>query len=480
MDDHRSAGHAVTDRAAGAASLEHGRLLGGGTIIGSFFIEGIMKLAWLLACCSWLGCGNGESGPCTPGQSVMCTGPGGCAGAQICAGDGKSFTACDCGDAGVPDDASMDLSMAPDLTPPPANGQVLLADVGGTAYRPGASAGTEISSPYAHLLLTVPSFAMFATAPQYADPTLSQAPGALHGCIANRYDLSAGPFPPTDVDVGVVSYHGYTTALFSADARTTTSLYTTPVPDTIRCAWGGAVVPYYGCVFGGTSTDMANTVEGESTSAVVFPAFPPVPPYSSTGTCPAGTTMRTGGITTVCEQHPIATGSNLVDAIAGGSGWGALSNQAVPVTGTISDPVTVISVGGAAPANPADPLAGVVLDGSSDVTITWSCDGSNTAGSGCPSGPSGLLDLATLIAVASPNPRSMFAITGAYGVAQCTEQLGPGTVTLSKAAVMRMLGSQTGGSISLSLIRLSVNPASTMGHNVFFSGGKGYYALLSH
>jgi hypothetical protein len=176
----------------------------------------------------------------------------------------------------------------------------------------------------------------------------------------------------------------------------------------------------------------------------------------------------------------MATGSSLVDAIAGGSGWGALSNEAVPITGTLGDAVNVISVSGAAPANPADPLAGVVIDGSSDVAITWSCDGSNTAGGGCPMGPAGYLDLTTLIAVTSPNPRSMFAITGAYGIAQCTEQLGSGTVTLSKAAQLKLLGGQTGGSISLSLIRLSVNPATTMGHNVFFSGGKGWFSLQNH
>ncbi len=36
-------------------------------------------------------------GGCTPGQSQACAGPAGCDGYQVCAPDGKSFGACDCG-----------------------------------------------------------------------------------------------------------------------------------------------------------------------------------------------------------------------------------------------------------------------------------------------------------------------------------------------------------------------------------------------
>src|SRR5262249_32906283 len=63
--------------------------------------------AWLLlcggvltsACSSNGGGGTGGSLPqgCVPGQSVACTGPGSCAGYQVCAPDGKSFGACMCG-----------------------------------------------------------------------------------------------------------------------------------------------------------------------------------------------------------------------------------------------------------------------------------------------------------------------------------------------------------------------------------------------
>ena len=72
---------------------------------------------------------------CTPGQSVACTGPGGCAGGQVCAAEGTSFGPCQCGatmpDASVPLDAEppvdaatppQDLRTSPLLAAPPASG----------------------------------------------------------------------------------------------------------------------------------------------------------------------------------------------------------------------------------------------------------------------------------------------------------------------------------------------------------------------
>jgi hypothetical protein len=80
-------------------------------------------------------CGGGSSPlpGCTPGQSMACAGPGGCAGAQICAANGRSFTACLCsggpeltvdagtdGSLGLPVDAAMDRSIDLAIEAPPA------------------------------------------------------------------------------------------------------------------------------------------------------------------------------------------------------------------------------------------------------------------------------------------------------------------------------------------------------------------------
>jgi len=34
--------------------------------------------------------------------------------------------------------------------------------------------------------------------------------------------------------------------------------------------------PYYGCIFGNPTTDMKNTIEGDSPMGVIFPAYPEV------------------------------------------------------------------------------------------------------------------------------------------------------------------------------------------------------------
>jgi hypothetical protein len=86
----------------------------------------MMKFAFALAV-SAAAAGSGGGSVCTPGQSVACVGPGGCAGGQVCAADGRGFGACDC--AGRPDDGGADLPLAdaapPDSGPPdtvPAEG----------------------------------------------------------------------------------------------------------------------------------------------------------------------------------------------------------------------------------------------------------------------------------------------------------------------------------------------------------------------
>lgn len=48
--------------------------------------------------CSGSSSGNGGGGHvCTPGASIACTGPAGCAGGQVCKADGTGYDACNCG-----------------------------------------------------------------------------------------------------------------------------------------------------------------------------------------------------------------------------------------------------------------------------------------------------------------------------------------------------------------------------------------------
>lgn len=80
-------------------------------------------LPLLLATALLLSCGDSPQPVCTPGQSVVCVGPGGCAGRQICRGEGQNFTDCLCTGATAPDaDPAIDRDAGADLavTQPPA------------------------------------------------------------------------------------------------------------------------------------------------------------------------------------------------------------------------------------------------------------------------------------------------------------------------------------------------------------------------
>jgi hypothetical protein len=57
-----------------------------------------LTLSLLLAL--FVACSPSTPKVCTPGQSVACTGPGGCSGGQACKADGSGYEACVCGSGG--------------------------------------------------------------------------------------------------------------------------------------------------------------------------------------------------------------------------------------------------------------------------------------------------------------------------------------------------------------------------------------------
>jgi hypothetical protein len=387
-------------------------------------------------------------------------------------------------DQGLPDFAvNHDMAVQHDLQtddagPPLGTAQLTLADVSGTFYTDNG-AGGERAVPFMHLLVAQQSFPHFAGNPQYVDPGFSSSAGTLHGCTANRYDLAGGVLPNPDEDVGLVSYTGYETAMFSATPAVPTGA-PPPVPDTILCAWGGAALPFYGCQFHTTSDAGLAAAEGLSPTSV---GFPPVPAALLGGSCLPGMTSHNVGVT-VCEQHPfhIDGSTAITQNVQGGGTYGAQTNKRVPSTGGLANGATIVLVNGAAPANPDDPFGGVVLDGSTDLVVKWSCDGSATPGAGCPTGAAGLTDVLGLLAIASTNDRKAFALTPQYGSAQCAEQLGSAsaTVTLTTAAQQRLLMGQTGGSVFVAAVRLKASATVTNGHFVFLTAGAGNFGLIAH
>src|SRR3954469_13496796 len=114
---------------------------------------------WLLGLCVLvcsLSCGGESARVCIPGQSVACTGPGGCAGGQIRNGTGSAFEVCQCGgapatDAGAMSDAGGatpggDDAGQSDAGSTPADGG-LPADGGGTLPDGGVAADGGSMSP---------------------------------------------------------------------------------------------------------------------------------------------------------------------------------------------------------------------------------------------------------------------------------------------------------------------------------------------
>ena len=391
-------------------------------------------------------------------------------------------------DFSVPGDMTMsnaDHTVPPDIAQAKATAQLTLADIVGTFYT--SVGGTENPAPLTHVLFAQQSLKMFASNPQYIDSDFSTSVAAVHGCTANRYNLAAGNAPAPDADAGIVTYSGYATNLFSADARTPPGqLYPPPIPSMINCAIPGASVPFYVCGFGAPSGDLGASVDGEDPNSVVFPM---VPAIAQGGSCTGMQTTHVLGGVTYCEQHPMPAGTTVVEAMSGGNEYGAVSTTGGLALAPIPSLLTIVKINNAAPANPADPLAGIVIDGSADLTIQWSCDGNTTTvGSGCPTGIAGATELVGLLALATNAPRSQFAITPDYGTAQCAEQLGSSnaaiasTVTLKAAAQQQLLQGQAAntGSILVALVSLNATPTQTMGHNVFFTAGAGNFALLKH
>ena len=87
----------------------------------------VVILGWSLLGAHASGCGSSDSNTpaaadaaadtathaCTAGQSVACTGPGGCSGGQVCKSDSSGFDTCICGGPGgdAGSDAANDSSV---------------------------------------------------------------------------------------------------------------------------------------------------------------------------------------------------------------------------------------------------------------------------------------------------------------------------------------------------------------------------------
>ena len=128
---------------------------------------------------------------CTPGQSVACVGPGGCAGGQACNADGTAYAACDCGgstDAGSDDSDATGAAPDADVTQACSdNAAEYCAQLStcspfllSTQYGDTVTCETRLAGAYCNNMVTT-------------EGSSGTADG-LEGCIAAREALSCTDF----------------------------------------------------------------------------------------------------------------------------------------------------------------------------------------------------------------------------------------------------------------------------------------------
>jgi hypothetical protein len=358
-----------------------------------------------------------------------------------------------------------------------------------------------------------------------SDPSsdLSLAPPS--GCTINRF--STTNLPPPDGDAGLITISGWNQHVIGVSASGTGATGDTMYP--IGCARGGpAMGSRYGCGFAGMMNADGGGM-GMATGSVVFPMIPhkiftntmppmPVPggtipvaqggwPYTDmecigrfvvpapgepNPTCSPAAPQNCALLLQMCEQSPIALGtSNITETIAGGTDYVAgtkmLGTKDDPDAGVseFPEPLYLVSVtqGGANLAT-MDPLTGgpslsmadAAIDVTKDLKLSFSCDGSGTVASGCP----GITDLAALLVTTSTSPKTAFALALPSGSAECISTVTAGTITIKKAQLAALVGTQTGGSFQLALARLRLLPAMNgNGHTVAYAGGMGVFGFTN-
>jgi hypothetical protein len=390
-----------------------------------------------------------------------------------------------------------DMSM-PDLEPPPGSGFILSADVVGTAFTSGADAGTEVAAPLTHMVqaaVNLPTVAAPATASNFSFDigTLT-----ISGCIANRYDFVT-KFPNPDTNAGVVAVSGYATKLMTPVPKTVNSTgLLGPIPDVIGCVNPITPLPNYLCFY---NPGGSGTLDGASTNAMVFPLIPDTGNMGAGGTHPLylGLCGLTGANCTAadctphnfgggpppaefCEQKVFRSGQTINVNVGGGGGYGASSTNfrvdaddggvRVPTAITITD----IKVGSNS-LGVTDISAITGFDPAQNLTISFSCDGTGTAGSGC-SG-SGPFDLAILVGATSDTDRTAFSPGTDFGTLTCIEQVNSKSSFVVPANILQaMLGSQTTGSINLTAMHANA-ALGTGSQNNLIAVGRGVFGFFN-
>jgi hypothetical protein len=352
--------------------------------------------------------------------------------------------------------------------------QLMLIDAAGTYYVGGQPL------PRTHLLFTQTRTPSLGGDPQYIDPDFT----AVSGCVVNRYDAGGRPIPNTDIDAGYSFYTGYAKNLLVTDGRAAqpAGVYAPPIPDRINCN-KSMLKPYIDCWLG--DMNGLGQIDGKDPLSVWFP---PVPPAVWSAMCPncGACDMQqvpggAGGMTAVCEQHPLPMGTVVTEDLSGGGGYAALTNQALPPVGGAGNlKIVRVTVGGA----DVSGVDAITLDATKDISLQWNCDPSATnlvpSPAGCPSSAGAATHLLAVYALSSMGARSQFLPGTAYSALSCFNPVDDprATLTIAKEGLQTLLGNSA-ASVMLVVAQVDVEPVSSLDHSVFLGAGRGQFVLLS-
>jgi hypothetical protein len=360
----------------------------------------------------------------------------------------------------------------PDLTTPPTPGEVVLSDVVGSGF---ANVGTtELRADGTHLFGTITDLP--ATPRSSVFNSVSFVPGSITGCHMERYTTSS--LPPADINIGQISMTGYVSTL-KVGAPCLAGLAGNPglpavVPNTINCNRTTPATSY-DCIYGvgpimnnGACTvagDPANTANGWNTHSSAGAVV---------GQSPVGQVNA--------DPTILPNGATVTFSITGGSGFAAGSTPLAPA----SMPTLVTTTNGGTTASNLSDLGSPVgtIDPSTNLVITWSCDGAATGGSGCAGAAAN--DIIAVEVITSTVVRGgpfAFPIVGTnpYGIGQCFEQTSKagGSVTIPAAALSAMISTGTDKSVAVIVSRLDSTSVSGGGNTVIFGAGRGFYGFLN-
>jgi hypothetical protein len=408
----------------------------------------------------------------------------------------------DGGDMGMRDmTVNEDMAVEDMTAPSPPSGAVIIADVVGVFYTPGVdggaagTVGSGGSEAFTHRIVTATNFPVAGGPPSdFSNLMVNAGTLTIGGCVADRYD-TANPtahHPSADVDVGTVTLGGLTGANPATGWESARyalkdaagNVFTPPLPDSATCK-RDATSMNYGCAFTGTLGGA--TAAGVPVSLGVFPAIPLATWTGTLGGMAADCDQT--GHAGLCEQRLFYL-TQTVDGGVGGTTIGVAVPGGAPYNAStkvvnIPAPVTIISIKQGTTTfcgTPAACAAGIgtvtSLDKTKDMTVSWSCDGSTTAGGGCSA--TGPFELVNMLGLTSIHEKGSF--TGSdpqQGTLTCIEQVHKtdGTMTVPAAAWTAMIGSQTGGAITLNLLRVSAALAQ-LNPNQLYSAGTGSFVFL--